>query len=253
MAISIPEEALSPEEVERNLVFVGLIGMIDPPREEVKPALKKAMHAGIRTVMITGDYPNTARAIAQKIGLIRENHKVLTGADLDTMDDETLFREIETVDVRRVVESVVGLTGHTGEREGTTIEIRVPEGLPAIKGDAEQLQQVILNLLRNALDALEDRPDADRHLLIETGFGSQGMAFIRVKDNGSGIAAEDLKHLFDPFFSTKKTGMGMGLSISQTIVAEHNGRIMADSLKGKGTVFTIELPASSVIAESIAS
>jgi Ca2+-transporting ATPase len=95
----VPEEAFSPEDLEHDLIFVGLIGMIDPPREEVKVALRKAMKAGIRTVMITGDYPNTARAIAQDIGLIRENHKVLTGADLDDMSDETLREEIESVDV----------------------------------------------------------------------------------------------------------------------------------------------------------
>jgi Ca2+-transporting ATPase len=73
--------------------------MIDPAREEVKPALEKAAHAGIRTVMITGDYPNTARAIADTIGLLRPGHKVLTGADLDRMSDDLLKNEIEQVDV----------------------------------------------------------------------------------------------------------------------------------------------------------
>jgi Ca2+-transporting ATPase len=76
--------------VEKELVFVGLIGMIDPPRMEVAPALEKARHAGIRTVMITGDYPNTARAIAQSIGLMKRRKGVLTGMDLDKMDDEQL-------------------------------------------------------------------------------------------------------------------------------------------------------------------
>jgi Ca2+-transporting ATPase len=73
--------------------------MIDPAREEVKPALQKARHAGIRTVMITGDYPNTARAIAENIGLLVPGHKVRTGADLDGMSDADLKREIEVTDV----------------------------------------------------------------------------------------------------------------------------------------------------------
>ena len=89
----------SVDKLEKDLVFVGLIGMIDPPREEVKPALEKAAHAGIRTVMITGDYPNTARAIATSIGLMRPGHKVLTGAELDKLDDAALYNEIEQVDV----------------------------------------------------------------------------------------------------------------------------------------------------------
>ncbi len=95
----VPEEGVTPEELEHDLIFVGLIGMIDPPREEVKPALEKARHAGIRTIMITGDYPNTARAIAKSIGLIRPGHKVLTGADLDKMSDDDLRREIKHIDV----------------------------------------------------------------------------------------------------------------------------------------------------------
>jgi Ca2+-transporting ATPase len=92
-------DTVSVDELEKDLVFVGLVGMIDPAREEVKPALEKAAHAGIRTVMITGDYPNTARAIADTIGLLRPGHKVLTGADLDRMSDDLLKNEIEQVDV----------------------------------------------------------------------------------------------------------------------------------------------------------
>jgi Ca2+-transporting ATPase len=92
-------ENIDTEELEQELVFVGLIGMIDPARPEVKPALEKARHAGIRTVMITGDYPNTARAIAETIGLLRPGHKVRTGTELDQMSDEQLKNEIETTDV----------------------------------------------------------------------------------------------------------------------------------------------------------
>jgi Ca2+-transporting ATPase len=85
--------------IEAGLVFTGMIGMIDPPRLEVPPALEKGLRAGIRTVMITGDYPNTARAIAESIGLLRPGRQVLTGADLNKMDDATLQREVEHTDV----------------------------------------------------------------------------------------------------------------------------------------------------------
>ena len=104
LAYRVVEEAPKAETVavdvlEKDLVFVGLVGMIDPPRGEVKPAMEKAAHAGIRTIMITGDYPNTARAVAQEIGLLRPGHAVLTGADLDRMSDDILKNEIEQVDV----------------------------------------------------------------------------------------------------------------------------------------------------------
>lgn len=92
-------EKIKADELEKDLVFVGLTGMIDPPRSEVKPALEHARHAGIRTVMITGDFPNTARAIAEAIGLLRPGKKVLTGAALDDMDDEELKNIIEDTDV----------------------------------------------------------------------------------------------------------------------------------------------------------
>jgi Ca2+-transporting ATPase len=92
-------ENIKAEELEKDLVFVGLVGMIDPPRDEVKPALEKARHAGIRTVMITGDFPNTARAIAEAIGLIRPGKGVMTGAELDATNDEQLKDVIEDTDV----------------------------------------------------------------------------------------------------------------------------------------------------------
>jgi len=92
-------EQVKADELEKDLVFVGLIGMIDPAREEVKPALEHAREAGIRTIMITGDYPNTARAIAETIHLLRPGKKVMTGAQLDGTSDAELKQIIEDTDV----------------------------------------------------------------------------------------------------------------------------------------------------------
>lgn len=94
----IPEE-LNREFAEQGLIFTGLMGMIDPARPEVKPALEKARGAGLRTIMITGDYPNTGRAVAESIGLLRPGHKVYTGADINDMDDRTLAEEVKITDV----------------------------------------------------------------------------------------------------------------------------------------------------------
>ncbi len=95
----VPDNELRAEDVERELVFVGLLGMIDPAREEVKTALAVARRAGIRTVMITGDFPNTARAIAETIGLLRPGKGVMTGAELDAINDDKLKSIIEDTDV----------------------------------------------------------------------------------------------------------------------------------------------------------
>jgi Ca2+-transporting ATPase len=94
----LPEE-VSADEIERDLALIGLVAMIDPARPEVGPAVEQARRAGIRTVMITGDYPDTARAIAQEIGLLRPGGEVITGVELNETSDEELIERIEDVDV----------------------------------------------------------------------------------------------------------------------------------------------------------
>jgi len=95
---TLPDEP-TPETLEHDLVFIGLAGMIDPARPEVAAAIEVARHAGIRTRMVTGDYPDTARAIAQEIGLLHNDGQVVTGAELDTMDDPALQERIDHIDV----------------------------------------------------------------------------------------------------------------------------------------------------------
>jgi Ca2+-transporting ATPase len=94
----LPEE-INSEELEKDLTFVGLIGMIDPARTEVKDALNTARDAGIRTIMITGDYPNTAKAIAEEIGLLQAGHKVMTGAEINDLSDEEMVKNVQETDV----------------------------------------------------------------------------------------------------------------------------------------------------------
>jgi Ca2+-transporting ATPase len=94
----VPDDA-TPEKIERDFIFVGLMGMIDPPRLQAKPAIQKARRAGIRTLMITGDFPDTAEEIAEEIALLQPGHGVLTGSQLDAMDDATLKEKVMTTDV----------------------------------------------------------------------------------------------------------------------------------------------------------
>jgi len=94
----VPDEA-TPEKVEHDFIFLGLIGMIDPPRREAAPAIERARTAGIRSLMITGDYPDTAEEIAEEIGLLRRGHGVLTGSELSKLDDAELVQAVEHTDV----------------------------------------------------------------------------------------------------------------------------------------------------------
>ena len=146
------------------------------------------------------------------------------------------------VDLNTLVRDACALIDHDRRQLQVKIESRLSERPVMVRADPVQIEQVILNLLRNALDALRNQDPERRHMVVRTSATPDGTARIEVEDNGSGIAPDALRRLFDPFFSTKKSGMGMGLSISQTIVTDHNGRIEARSVPGRGAVFTVELP-----------
>jgi signal transduction histidine kinase len=118
--------------------------------------------------------------------------------------------------------------------------VLTPIVLPII-GDRIQLQQVILNLAVNAIDAMVDMPVENRTISIRTS-RVEDFAELSISDSGPGIPAEKLKESFEPFFSSKAEGMGMGLSIARTIVEAHKGRIWAENRPGSGASFRIRLP-----------
>ena len=118
-----------------------------------------------------------------------------------------------------------------------------PNALP-ILGDRIQLQQVILNLVVNGIDAMRDTPSENRIISIRTS-RVENFAELSVSDRGPGIPEDKLKEVFEPFFTSKAEGMGMGLSIARTIVEAHNGRIWAENQIGGGAVFRVSLPLAS--------
>ncbi|MGB5640308.1 MAG: PAS domain S-box protein, partial [Sedimenticolaceae bacterium] len=150
----------------------------------------------------------------------------------------------ETVDLNVLAREACSFISHDLRRNSLSIEDRLSTDALWVRVDSVQIEQVLLNLLRNALDALSGLPVTGRRLVIASGVQPDGMVFVSVQDNGSGISGKEMEHLFDPFFSTKESGMGMGLAISQTIMTNHHGKIRADSWPGKGSSFTIELPPS---------
>jgi C4-dicarboxylate-specific signal transduction histidine kinase len=159
----------------------------------------------------------------------------------------------EVADLNVLAREVCSFISHDLTRQELAIERRLSKQALWVRVDSVQIEQVLLNLLRNSLDALTDLPAQERHLVIESGVQSDGMVFVAVKDNGPGISGSAMEHLFDPFFSTKESGMGMGLAISQTIMTHHHGKIRADSWPGQGSIFTIELPPSVEAVVSAAS
>lgn len=149
--------------------------------------------------------------------------------------------EIANVDLNETVgEAIMIISAVT---DGRHIALKyAPSANPLrVKGDSIQLQQVILNLIINATDAICDSAVKEREISVTTAL-SGAWAEIRIGDSGPGVATEDVKNIFDPFFSTKPQGMGMGLAIVRTIVEAHRGKIMAENKPSGGALFTIRLP-----------
>ena len=147
-------------------------------------------------------------------------------------------------DLNHLVREVCSFVEFETSKLGLQIELDLAPEPILVNVDLVQIEQVLLNLVRNALDALEETPESERRLAIRTRAHPGGDARVSVEDSGPGVPPERLAHLFDPFFTTKEGGMGMGLPISQTIVENHDGRIWAESEPGRGTVFHLALPCS---------
>ena len=145
------------------------------------------------------------------------------------------------VDLNHLVREVCSFVEFETARLEVQIDLDLAPGEIQVEVDLVQIEQVLLNLLTNALDALEGVQAEERHLRIHTRRGEVD-AEVEVEDTGPGIGQEVLERLFEPFYTTKDKGMGMGLPISQTIVEDHGGRIWADSTPGFGTCFHLVLP-----------
>jgi signal transduction histidine kinase len=129
-------------------------------------------------------------------------------------------------------------------RSGIVIRADLDPDLPGVDGDAIQLQQVVLNLLLNGIDAMRASPPSDRLLLVRSTFEPPGMVKVAVEDRGSGLEQEVIDQLFTPLFTTKKAGIGLGLAITRSIVESHGGRIWAEPVIPHGALFQFVLPAA---------
>jgi signal transduction histidine kinase len=134
-------------------------------------------------------------------------------------------------------------------RVGAAITVDVPDGLDAL-GDRLQIEQVLLNLVRNSLEALAEAPRGARAIRISAGRDPEGRVEIAIADTGSGIAPHVLERLFEPFVTANASGMGLGLTISRSIVQAHGGKLWAESRPSEGTVMRFTLPAADAAVSS---
>ena len=146
------------------------------------------------------------------------------------------------VDINALLSDCVALVQREIVANRVVLQLEFTPGLPPILGDAVQLQQVVINLMVNAIQAMADVENLMRRLIVRSGLGEAGTVVVEVADSGPGFAADKAAHLFDAFYSTKPEGMGMGLSICRTIIEAHNGRISATGVEGQGAAFNFTLP-----------
>ncbi|RKE35049.1 PAS domain S-box-containing protein [Paraburkholderia sp. BL23I1N1] len=147
------------------------------------------------------------------------------------------------LDLNDVINDVVCLTQREVLSHKVSLCLRLASGLPPLLGDRVQLQQVIINLMMNGIQSMDDIQGRPRELLIESRMDEGGNLVVAVQDSGSGIDPENADRLFDAFFTTKPNGLGMGLSICQSIVESHGGRMRVSSKPGHGATFQLGMPA----------
>jgi PAS domain S-box-containing protein len=197
------------------------LGGHPPDLEEVRQALDAIIKDGNRA----GDVIGRIRALIKKVP---PRH--------------------DQLDVNEAILEVIEVTRSELLRNGVSPQTELAKGLPLIRGDRIQLQQIVLNLIMNAVEAMSDASKGSRNLLISTADDKSNGVLVAVRDSGPGLDPERLERLFDPFYTTKPDGMGMGLSICRSIIEAQGGRIWAAANIPQGASFHFRLPAHGVTA-----
>jgi signal transduction histidine kinase len=218
LAASISHEVMQPITAGITNAGAALHWLdADPPNlEEVRRALGYAVNEGNRAVDVIG----RIRALIKKAPPRKD-----------------------VCDINEAILEVVGLTRSEVVKNNISVQTQLAEGLPGIRGDRVQMQQVILNLIINAVEAMSSVSKGPGELFISTGKDASGV-LVAVRDSGPGLSPDSLERLFDAFYTTKANGMGMGLSICRSIVQAHGGRIWASRDFGQGATFQFTLPLS---------
>lgn len=241
----LAEEALGKARSElAHVARITTLGVLTASiaHEVNQPLLGIVTNASTCLRMLAADPPNIegARKTAQRS--IRDGHRA---ADV-IKRLRALFGQkgtiTELVDLNEAAREVLSLSSIELQRSKVVLQIGLAADLPPVLGDRVQLQQVMLNLLLNASDAMADVHDRTRQLTIGTGLDENDEVRLTVRDTGSGLDPKGMDRLFEAFYTTKPGGMGMGLSVSRSIIESHHGRLWASSNEGAGATFSFSVP-----------
>jgi two-component system sensor kinase FixL len=193
-------------------------------------------------IYLQSDQPNLREVRAILTDIRRDDKRA--GNVIDRM--RSLFRRQQltsgTLNLQDLVEDTVAMARPDALTRQVKLKVEIPPNLPPAQGDRVHVQQVLLNLILNGMDAMNTIPKSRRALVVGVVETKHGNLQVKVSDCGTRIAPDDANHIFDPFFTTKSNGMGMGLAISRTIIEAHGGEIWMESSATEGTTFTFILP-----------
>jgi PAS domain S-box-containing protein len=217
MAASIAHEVNQPISAVITNANAGLrwLGARPPDLGEVRQALGRIVRDGARA----GEVIDRIRALVKKVPPRRD-----------------------LLDINHTIRDAIVLTRTEMQRNGVRWESRLAEELPLVSADGVQLQQVMINLIVNAVEAMASSGERPRELTIVSGTEDANDVFVEVRDTGPGLDPEELDRLFQSFYTTKPEGIGMGLAISRTIVEGHDGLLSAAQNQPRGAVFRFTLP-----------
>jgi C4-dicarboxylate-specific signal transduction histidine kinase len=150
--------------------------------------------------------------------------------------------QFSAVSLNHLVEEVVLFSKIELEHRHAKVALELAENLPSVMGDPVQIEQIIMNLVRNGLEAMEEMPEEDRCLAVKTRQDGDRMIRLEVCDRGTGVCSQDLERIFEPFVTTKIEGMGLGLTISRTLAEAHGGRLGVSTNQDQGCTFFFLLP-----------
>src|SRR5690349_6126609 len=224
LAASISHEVMQPlgAAVTNAQAALRWLGAQPPDLDEVRQALGGAVKDGWRAA----DIISRIRTLVKKEPLRKE-----------------------ALEVNEAIVEVMALTRGEVMKHNVSVQTQLAEGLPLIQGDRVQLQQVILNLIINAVEAMSGVREGSRELLLGTRKDASDSVLVAVQDSGPGLTPESFERLFDSFYTTKPGGMGMGLSICRSIIEAHGGSIWATQNAGPGITVQFALPSNGRAAE----
>jgi signal transduction histidine kinase len=202
-------------------------------------------NAGTCLRMLAADPPNVDGARETARRTIRDANRA---SDVITRLRALFSRKnatTESVDLNEATREVIALSSRELQRSRLTLRAELADDLPPVTGDRVQLQQVILNLLLNASDAMSGVDDRPRELVIRTEIDESNRVRLTVQDAGVGFEPQAVGRLFEAFYTTKSGGMGIGLSISRSIIESHHGRLWARPNDGPGATFSFSIPRAS--------